>query len=338
MLHANRFDLIRLCLASGVFAYHLVALASLDVQGPWESGLGVLAELCIQGFFIVSGALVYGSWERSKSLRDYFGKRVRRLYPAYLVVILVPALISFLLSGRGSEVLAYLGANLIFLNFLEPTLPGLFETNRFTVVNGALWTIKIEVMFYAALPLLAWALSKFQRHWITVLSCLALLSYLWSVVIPIWQHPLSAQLARQLPGQMMYFAAGMALWRYREAIKVRARSCLFFGLIALAIDLFVLDIHVLQVLGLAGVVAGLAYLPGPALNAARWGDVSYGVYIVHFPILQALISLEMFTRYGALTASLMAVLLVFGVSYLLWWWVEKPALRRDNHYRMASQD
>ena len=54
-------------------------------------------------------------------------------------------------------------ANLIFLNFVHPTLPGVFEGNQLSEVNGALWTLKIEVMFYAAVPLLAWAFRKLGR-------------------------------------------------------------------------------------------------------------------------------------------------------------------------------
>ncbi|MEQ9315317.1 MAG: acyltransferase family protein, partial [Henriciella sp.] len=140
-----------------MFVFHAWALSAMAPFGETEQALGVLAELSIQGFFIVSGALVYGSLERSETLATYAEKRVRRLYPAYAVVILVPALVSGFLTGWAdvTAILSYLGANLIFLNFLSPDLPGLFDANRFTEVNGALWTLKIEVMFYIGLPVLA---------------------------------------------------------------------------------------------------------------------------------------------------------------------------------------
>ena len=144
---SNRFDFVRLTLASLVFLYHVVVLSAGPEGGPFEAELSVIAELAIQGFFIVSGLLVYGSLERSKSLPDYAGKRIRRLYPAYLVIIAIPALVSFALTfgdpGALGEILRYFGANAVFLNFLEPDLPGLFESQRFTAVNGALWTLKI---------------------------------------------------------------------------------------------------------------------------------------------------------------------------------------------------
>lgn len=88
---------------------------------------------------------------------------------------------------------------------------------------------------------------------------------------------------------------------------------------------------------LAALVAGVAFLPGPHLNAARWGDVSYGVYIVHFPVLQALVAFGVFASLGAGAAMALAFVLVFGLSYGLWWLIEKPALRPDSHYRRASE-
>ena len=180
----NRFDALRLAFASMVFVYHAVALSGLVADSPLELNLAVIAELSIQGFFIISGALVYGSWERSRGLADYTSKRVRRLYPAYIVVILIPALISATLSfgqpGAWQEIVGYISANLVFLNFLAPSLPGLFEEQRHTIVNGALWTLKIEVMFYLAVPLLAWGLSKLTRYWWVGIGLLALGGLAWS--------------------------------------------------------------------------------------------------------------------------------------------------------------
>ena len=47
---------------------------------------------------------------------------------------------------------------------MEPNLPGVFAGNTVTEVNGALWTLKIEVMFYLILPLLVWLLRFAGRY------------------------------------------------------------------------------------------------------------------------------------------------------------------------------
>lgn len=338
---SNRFDFVRLSLASLVFLYHAVVLSSGPAGGRFEAELAVIAELAIQGFFIVSGLLVFGSLERSSSLTDYAGKRVRRLYPAYLVVILIPALVSLIfafgdLAAMG-DVLRYLGANAIFLNFLEPDLPGLFEGQRFTAVNGALWTLKIEVMFYLALPVLAWGLGRLKSLWWAGLAALVLIAFAWKHAMLALDGAYSVQLARQLPGQMMYFAAGMALWRVRDRLKTHARLAFLLGSIALALSLSFPELAALRVLGLTGLIAGVAFAPGPEINAARWGDVSYGVYIVHFPIIQALVMAGAFSQLGQLSGLVLSAVLTLAASFMLWWWVEKPALRRDSHYRTATK-
>ena len=338
----NRFDALRLVLATLVFLYPGVALSGLMPFSSLELTLSAIAELSIQGFFIISGALVYSSWQRSASLSDYVGKRVRRLYPAYAVIILVPALISVVLSfgqaGALPDVLRYLAANLVLMNFLEGDLPDLFASNRYSEVNGALWTLKIEVMFYIALPLLAFCLAKLKQYWWIGLGLIVIAAFAWHTTMLALDHPYSKHLARQLPGQMMYFAAGMAMWRLWGT--ARAHATLFFaiGVMALIAALLVPQLDALRVLGLFGIVAGIAFMPGPPLNAARWGDVSYGVYIVHFPILQGLVAAGLFASLGLIGGLVIAAALVFAVSYLLWWWVEQPALRRDSHYRKLSEE
>ncbi len=340
-MDVNRFDLIRLGLASIVLVYHAFALSAVAPLGDMELNLALMSELAIQGFFIVSGALVYGSYERSRSVSDYAGKRLRRLYPAYAVIILVPTLVAivgtFSTPEAWGQILRYVGANLIFLNFLEHGLPGLFEGNRLQEVNGALWTLKIEVLFYLTLPILAVILNRLDRFWWIGIAFFVLGAFAWREAMLAIEHTYSAQLARQLPGQMMYFAIGMALWRIWDQARAHAITLFAIGAVALALSLTVPALDALRVLGLAGVIAGIAFAPGPKLNAAAWGDVSYGVYITHFPIIQALVAAGVYTSLGFAGGLAVTILLVFGASYLLWWLVEKPALRSDSHYRKASQ-
>lgn len=338
-MSGNRFDLIRLVLATAVFAYHAVALVAVDPAGPLESHLALAAELSIQGFFVVSGALVAGSLARSQGLGDYAGKRLRRLYPAYAVVILIPAAVSLLLTGNAAGVARYVGANLVFLNFLSPDLPGFFADNRFTAVNGALWTLKIEVMFYIALPVIA-ALMRWmgKARW-AFLVLLYVGGETWRVVTPlILDHSLGPMIARQLPGQMAFFASGMALHAVWDQAKAQPGRFGMIGLVLFVVSLLHPALMPLRAAGLTGCIAAIAFLPGPALNAARFGDVSYGVYITHFPVLQALVMVGLFAQAGLVTGFAVAGLLVFTASFLLWHVVEKPALRPSSYYRQAAAE
>lgn len=333
----NRFDLIRLLLAAGVFAYHAVALSAAAPDSALEQALAALAEVSIQGFFIVSGALVAGSLDRASGLADYTGKRIRRLYPAYAVIILIPAAISLALTQEGQGVLRYLAANLVFLNFVEPNLPGLFESNRFTEVNGALWTLKIEVMFYIALPLILLVLKAFRARWWFAIAALYVGGELWAALIPnLPDAHLGDALARQLPGQMAYFGMGLVLWKTAAHLPRLWKPLGAAGLLLTALSLAHPLLEPIRALGLAGLLAAIAFAPGPPLNAARFGDISYGLYITHFPILQAMLAAGLLPALGAPAFFALAGVLVLAASYALWHLVERPALRPSSHYRKVA--
>lgn len=332
----NNFDFLRLIFASSVLVFHMVVLTSIWPGAPLENTLARLAELSIQGFFVISGALVYGSFLNSKELGNYFNKRVRRLYPAYAVIILVPAIISLLISGQLVQVLKYVGANLIFMNFLEPNLPGLFEDHRHSAVNGALWTLKIEVMFYLALPVLGWLLTKAGSLKWALLAVIYIGAEIWRGVIPDLDMPYAAQIGRQLPGQMSFFVVGMTLWMVRQKAQDNAIKLWLIG-IALLMGSLMPYLETIRPLAVGALVAGIAYAPGLSLKAARWGDISYGVYITHFPIINGLIALGVFAVNPWLGIALSGVIVVFS-SLLMWRFVERPFLRRDSHYRRAEHD
>ena len=332
----NNFDFLRLIFASSVLVFHMVVLTRIWPGAPLENTLARLAELSIQGFFVISGALVYGSFLNSKELGNYFNKRVRRLYPAYAVIILVPAIISLLISGQLVQVLKYVGANLIFMNFLEPNLPGLFEDHRHSAVNGALWTLKIEVMFYLALPVLGWLLTKAGSLKWALLAVIYIGAEIWRGVIPDLDMPYAAQIGRQLPGQMSFFVVGMTLWMVRQKAQDNAIKLWLIG-IALLMGSLMPYLETIRPLAVGALVAGIAYAPGLSLKAARWGDISYGVYITHFPIINGLIALGVFAVNPWLGIALSGVIVVFS-SLLMWRFVERPFLRRDSHYRRAEHD
>ena len=146
----NNLDCLRLILASVVVLFHisLTNIPALAFDKYFS------ARFAVNTFFVISGLLIYRSYVRSSSVGSYFEKRVRRIYPAYFTVVVLAALALCPLSSLpvsqyfGVGFWKYLGANLVFLNFLAPSLPGVFTSNSISAVNGALWTLKIEVAFY----------------------------------------------------------------------------------------------------------------------------------------------------------------------------------------------
>jgi peptidoglycan/LPS O-acetylase OafA/YrhL len=258
--------------------------------------LAVLSsEVAVEAFFVVSGFLILMSYERSSSVLSYTSKRVRRIYPAYFVVVMLCALSLWAVSSLDPEHyfsfdwLRYVIANLAFLNFIQPTLPGVFEGNRLPAVNGVLWTLKIEVMFYAAVPLIVYLFRRFGQF--PVLVTLYLVSVAYASFMTILAERTGSEvyfeLARQLPGQLAYFMAGAFFYYYFPLFERHLPYFVAFASFALLVDLFY-PIPLVEPFAIAIVVVffGLYFYLG---NFGKFGDFSYGVYILHFPIIQVLL-------------------------------------------------
>lgn len=335
-LRQNNFDLLRFTFAFVVLLVHAQAFSGAEEFAVFSKYLS--SGLAVKAFFVVSGFLIFMSYENSRSVSGYFGKRIRRIYPAYAFVILISAVLGGFFSRLAwadylsLPLLKYIAANLLFLNFLQHGLPGLFEHNPLHAVNGALWTLKIEVMFYCLVPLAVLAFSRLGR--LPVLVAM----YAGSVVYSEAMGALAAssgsefylELQRQLPGQLSFFVAGAAAYYYFQQLSRYA-----LPLAAAALAAFVaqaaLPWGAIQPLAL-GILVVYAACFFPRLgDFGRYGDFSYGIYIVHSPVLQLL------TAYGLFAVApwpglLAAVVLVLIAAVLLWHFIEKPALRSSSHY------
>lgn len=99
----NNFNTLRLALALLVVWSHSFAIHLGSEESEWVSlllgGVYNAGNLAVMGFFIISGFLISESWQRSRSLRSYLSKRVRRIYPGYMVATTICALIVAPLFG-----------------------------------------------------------------------------------------------------------------------------------------------------------------------------------------------------------------------------------------------
>ncbi|HEX4270874.1 MAG TPA: acyltransferase [Rhizomicrobium sp.] len=336
----NNLDSLRLLFAAMVALYHAAVLSAAPALAPLQQWTS--PGIAVDGFFVISGYLIFQSYDKSRSLADYAAKRARRILPAYGVVVVIigvaGALVTILpiQAYLGPGLFKYLAANLAFLNFLAPTPPGVFLQNPLPAADGALWTIKIEVAFYFSVPLLAWLFRRLPKP--AVLSSLYLLSYAYYVALSYafkrTGHPIYDLLAKQLPGQISFFTAGAAIY-YFQPLFMRWRWPLtVLGLLIVIVLPFGLDIGPLYPAVLAMAVMGIAF--GPYLgNAGKFGDLSYGLYIWHFPVLQLLVLNGLF-RSNPWNALVLGMALSMMMAFLSWHLVEKRFLKRSSHYRQVE--
>lgn len=133
------------------------------LTGAWKStNLSVV--FSVPAFFILSGFWVTKSYLSSSSIKEYSFKRIKKIFPEYLAVVLVCAFGFVFFSSLNMHdyfvnagFVKYLLANISTLNFICNSLPGI---NVPYGINGSLWTIKVELGFYIILPFILMIIKK----------------------------------------------------------------------------------------------------------------------------------------------------------------------------------
>ena len=131
----NNFTLLRMLCCFIVIYEHTVLLSN----SSWVN-LNLRFD-AVNVFFILSGFWVTFSFLRSDNVIDYAIKRIRKIFPLYLTVVIGFALLLVCVSNltvreyfTNIGFWKYLFANIFTLNFIHPNLPGVFNG---APVNGS---------------------------------------------------------------------------------------------------------------------------------------------------------------------------------------------------------
>lgn len=288
-------DVVRYVLAISIIVSHVDILMGYDVWWP------VSPYTCVSAFFALSGFLIYPSYLKHKTLKSYVAARARRILPSYMFIVVACAIglaaVSTLPARdyfASSGLWAYLAANLSFLNFLHPSLPGVFDNPEFAMpaVNGALWTMKVEWALYLTFPITAWGLLKMKnRGRMTLLLIILAASILYRLgFIYMYEHTGKAIydiLGRQFFGQLAFFYAGVILY-FKKDWLVNNRWWVIGGVIALLLaePYIPYGRPLLSPLTISTAVVWLSIIGEWGRSLSRHDNVSYDIYLFHFPIIQ----------------------------------------------------
>ncbi|MDI1270406.1 MAG: acyltransferase family protein [Polaromonas sp.] len=150
-------------------------------------------------FFVISGFLISSIIMRgieggTFSYRDFYARRIRRIFPALIFVLLVTLGLglTLLLPDQnlplGKEVMA--GA-LFFYNFLVLRTTDYFDTAAAQNTLLHLWSLGVEEQFYMLWPVALVLVWRLKRHRSVVIAALALASFLLNIVL-VETHPSAA--------------------------------------------------------------------------------------------------------------------------------------------------
>ena len=114
----------------------------------------------VDGMLLLSGFLLYLPYTQGKSspaIWPFYKRRLIRILPSYLLCI-IPLFILAILQGKYATPWAAGRDLLAHLTFTHNLFP--FSYHH-TPLNGALWTLGVEMQFYLIFPFLARAFKKF---------------------------------------------------------------------------------------------------------------------------------------------------------------------------------
>lgn len=324
------FDYMRLVLAVGVVYAHAMLLTDTHPMWPWpllqiES---LIIAFIVPMFFALSGFLVAGSLERSPTLISFLGLRIFRILPALNVEVILSALI----LGPLFTVLplAEYYSDPLFrqyfwnmLGHVQYHLPGVYQSNPLTSVNGQMWTVPYELACYVILSGLALFGIFKRRDWLLIfmLGCYALQGF------NNWYRPNPGYAGAGGTTVVMAFIAGLLVHRFRDRLPWSASMAAAAFVMTLVLVQFVPNGIRFSALPLAYFTAYLGLLNPMRQPLILSGDYSYGIYLYAFPIQQAVIVCLPDHRIWYVN---FAISLPISAAFacISWWFVEKPVMDR----------
>lgn len=328
----NALNLVRVVLASMVVLGHALPLGGFApvVLGPFVYGGWHGA--AVDAFFAISGFLIVRSALRMRA-RGFLWRRVLRIYPGYVVALVVtafviaPASIPWGMHWDAGEALRYVLGS---LPLKTRDLPVHGDVPFPLTWNGSLWTLFYEALAYLG-ALIAVSLPVVRRYpRASTTSAAAVLWVGWLVIASgllgeVPAGPLSGYLVNILRFGV-HFACGAALFAWGDRLRASwwaAGPALVASLVILSVPATGALAALLPMLLALGVLQVGALLP---LRIGSENDLSYGIYVYAFPVQQMLVVLGV-NRWGLLITALASLVCVIPFAAASWFLVEKPAMR-----------
>jgi peptidoglycan/LPS O-acetylase OafA/YrhL len=346
------FNFARIFLAYSILVWHTVSIAGNGDNQVLQTGLWPFIFAVLPMFFALSGFLVIGSALRLP-IKEYILNRAFRIVPALGVDIAISALIigpiftTVALTGyfTDKEFWSY------FLNIIGKihyNLPGVFEENPYPdIVNGSLWTVPYEIACYVVMSTMI--VLGIVRSWkwtlglAIVLVAVAITFYLLELGNGDRLLDKGIRFAFLSKGASLVpsFLVGAALYLMKDRLPYSHLMALgiVMGLFALGLwgetSFYSNPVFIgLVAFPLAYLVVWIGLTPIPIPGFLESGDYSYGIYLYHFPILQALQYLFEFSFWWTLAIAGLLPVTLFAV--FSWHVIEKPTLKMRKRFSVVG--
>ena len=340
----NNLNLVRLIAAFMVMYMHSLALCQANQEADLMYTLtfhkALSGQVGVDIFFVISGFLIYRSYERKNNVLSFLKARFLRIWPLLAAFILVTAFIlgpAFTALTREEYFAGNISEYLLNLLFIsgDNRLPGVFANHINKSSNGSIWTLQYEVICYLLVLVFVPLCKKYKKAIFALVACSAFV-YLFFTYSPESESliPLSRVALRNMGRLTMEFEIGAMYYIYSDKILL---SFKYFLIAVAGIIVFPIffDYEIAFAIFGAYIVMyiGFGYY-GVSKLYNKVGDISYGVYVLSFFVQQRLIDIlgkspdgYQVLRMNPYQNLWLTTVIVLPLSFFSWHLFEKQLLK-----------
>lgn len=360
MKHYPQFAVLRGFASVWVYIGHAIMICGISSRFV-PSG-----ELAVELFMILSGFVItLLRISKEESYDAYLFRRFMRLYPLFLVALLMglatmhlylPVLGQTpLFTGNAEKFIArdlsvenYFWQHIAaHLTMLHGAIPDKYLPQSSLAFSGPLWSISLEWQFYLFAPLIIWGLDWRKQNPYIVTSMVVLLLSSAIISARFWTPGIvPAFLGQRIDLFVLGVLCGIS---WNTALRSHILKTAVFSFVAILVYRYGFHHNKLPLLmwfavyltACAGTTYKLTGLLNEILSSrlAVWiGDRSYGLYVLHMPIMLAVayyIALPTFSNSRSLVFISILVIstpLVLVFTALCYTYIEKPTIAWARNY------
>lgn len=278
---ANGINLIKLVFAVIVVVFHSFLINGITIESDQTNF--IVNSSPVNGFFVLSGFLIARTLESNPNPGHYLMHRFSRLYPSYWVTLAFTALVLAPLASGGFDWsnLRYVVANATLLP-LQSGIDGTLQTSPVpTEWNSSLWTLPYDFALYLIFLLLSMS-GLFRKT--MVLSAGFLIAV--AVRLSMTWFGVNNGFLQCFVDFGTLFLAGALVWRLRY--RIPASWYLVSALAAVVVAGLWLPsgLTLLSIPMSVGLLQAACLMKSPKFQLRQ--DISYGTYLLGFPVSQTL--------------------------------------------------
>ena len=346
----NSIGFLRWLLATAVLFSHAGPLAgfygskNLGTQWSDEQSFGGVA---VAGFFFLSGFLITKSRMGRSTIVRFLWRRVLRIMPAFWAALIATAFLLAPLcwwhvhhtlhgyfSASAESPLTYFSNNM-WLHMTQHNIAQMGSTLPLAHCcgydwNGSAWTLIYEFSGYLLIGVLGLVgFLGYRRVALAIFAFWVLLNTVTFLSIPVHVTVVQPLLSNFFAVMLLTpFLFGMVFALYDDKIVIDDRLALAAAGVAFYTYFIAHGWNIYGQFAFLYLVMWCA-IRLPITNWERFGDLSYGIYIYAWPIMQVASFFHLYTR-GWLAYHVGVLVACHIAAYLSWHLLEKRALALKN--------